>query len=109
LIRVGDKIMKTLLEVNDLVGGYTYRDVLHGISFKVQSNEVVGLIGLNGAGKSTTIKHIIGLMQEKQGTCKINGLTLKEHPEKYRQQIGYIPEMPILYDQLTLYEHLQLT
>lgn len=101
--------MKPLLEVNNLVGGYTYRDVLHGISFEVNQKEIVGLIGLNGAGKSTTIKHIIGLMREKQGTCKMNGLSLKDDPEKYRQQIGYIPEMPILYDELTLYEHLRLT
>jgi len=75
----------------------------------VKSAEIIGLIGLNGAGKSTTIKHIIGLLQEKSGTIKINGKTLKKDPTGYRKQIGYIPEQPILYDELTLYEHLRLT
>src|SRR5699024_8235409 len=84
-------------------------NVLHGISFEVQPQEIVGLIGLNGAGKSTTIKHIIGLMQPKDGQIAIHGKTFKNHPETYRSKIGYIPEMPILYDELTLYEHLKLT
>src|SRR5699024_12462867 len=66
-------------------------------------------IGLNGAGKSTTIKHIIGLLREKNGSIKINGHTFKAEPTAYRKQIGYIQEQPIFYDELTLYEHLRLT
>ena len=57
----------SLLEIKQLVGGYTKTPVLKGISFDIQPNELVGLIGLNGAGKSTTIKHIIGLMEPKGG------------------------------------------
>ena len=102
-------ILQALLEISDLTGGYSNKNVLHGISFEVQSAEIIGLIGLNGAGKSTTIKHIIGLLQEKSGTIKINGKTLKKDPTGYRKEIGYIPEQPILYDELTLYEHLRLT
>ncbi|ARI78100.1 ABC transporter ATP-binding protein [Halobacillus mangrovi] len=101
--------MQSLLQVNDLYGGYTHKNVLHGISFDVNPREIVGLIGLNGAGKSTTIKHIIGMMQAKKGKVSIKGTSFEENPEEYRQQIGYIPEMPILYDELTLYEHLHLT
>lgn len=101
--------MEPLLQVDELLGGYTYKNVLHGITFKVNKGEVVGLIGLNGAGKSTTIKHIIGLMRPKKGTCRIKGIQLDDDVKLYRQQIGYIPEMPILYDELTLREHLQLT
>lgn len=101
--------MDGLLTINNLIGGYTHKNVLHGISFEVKPREIVGLIGLNGAGKSTTIKHIIGLMQPKEGEIAIQGKTFKEHPEAYRSKIGYIPEMPILYDELTLYEHLKLT
>ncbi|MGI8314511.1 ABC transporter ATP-binding protein [Halobacillus mangrovi] len=101
--------MQSLLKVNDLYGGYTHKNVLHGISFDVDPREIVGLIGLNGAGKSTTIKHIIGMMQAKKGKVSIKGTSFEENPEEYRQQIGYIPEMPILYDELTLYEHLHLT
>ncbi|GGD23954.1 ABC transporter ATP-binding protein [Pontibacillus salipaludis] len=101
--------MKSLLHIQDLVGGYTHKNVLHGISFDIQPGEIVGLIGLNGAGKSTTIKHIIGLMQAKQGSVTVNGKTFQEDPEGYRSQFSYIPEMPILYEELTLREHLRLT
>ncbi|WP_164669568.1 ABC transporter ATP-binding protein [Virgibacillus doumboii] len=101
--------MEPLLHIENLYGGYTHKNVLHGISFDLFPGEIVGLIGLNGAGKSTTIKHIIGLMQAKKGTVAVNGKTFQENPTTYRNQMAYIPEMPILYDELTLYEHLQLT
>ncbi|MFC7320187.1 ABC transporter ATP-binding protein [Halobacillus campisalis] len=101
--------MNSLLHIEDLHGGYTHKNVLHGISFEVFPNEIVGLIGLNGAGKSTTIKHVIGMMQAKKGKVAINGTTFDENPEGYRQQLAYIPEVPILYDELTLHEHLRLT
>ncbi|ASN06582.1 ABC transporter ATP-binding protein [Virgibacillus necropolis] len=101
--------MNPLLHIEDLHGGYTHKNVLHGISLDVKPKEIVGLIGLNGAGKSTTIKHIIGLMHAKKGSVSINGKTFNENPETYRKQMAYIPEMPILYDELTLYEHLKLT
>ncbi|RYG72851.1 ABC transporter ATP-binding protein [Lentibacillus lipolyticus] len=101
--------MEPLLHIADLHGGYTHKNVLHGISFNVFPGEIVGLIGLNGAGKSTTIKHIIGLMQARNGTVAVNGETFPDNPETYRSQMAYIPEMPILYDELTLYEHLRLT
>jgi ABC-2 type transport system ATP-binding protein len=99
----------SLLEIQHLVGGYTRKPVLKDISFSLDSNEIVGLIGLNGAGKSTTIKHIIGLMEPKQGEVKINGLQLKSDTDEYRKQFAYIPETPILYDELTLEEHMRLT
>src|SRR5690625_4640860 len=94
--------MQPLLNVENLIGGYTHKDVLHNISFQVNHNEIVGLIGLNGAGKSTTIKHVIGLLQEKSGEIRVNGQTIQENLATYRQQIAYIPETPILYDELTL-------
>ncbi|OZI10394.1 multidrug ABC transporter ATP-binding protein [Bacillaceae bacterium SAS-127] len=99
----------SLLKVEDLVGGYTRKPVLKNISFSIEKESIVGLIGLNGAGKSTTIKHIIGLMEPKEGSVWINGHTLKDGPEKYRQQFSYIPETPILYEELTLEEHMKLT
>ncbi|NIK12653.1 ABC transporter ATP-binding protein [Alkalibacillus almallahensis] len=101
--------MSDLLQIDGLVGGYTQQNVLHDISFSVKQGEVVGLIGLNGAGKSTTIKHIIGLMNPKQGSVTINGKQMKEDLEAYRQEFAYIPEMPMLYEELTLEEHLRLT
>ena len=57
----------TVLEVNNVTGGYTRKPVLHDLSFSIEKGELVGLIGLNGAGKSTTIKHIIGTMNATKG------------------------------------------
>ncbi|WP_062050596.1 ABC transporter ATP-binding protein [Bacillus sp. JCM 19034] len=98
------------LQIKDLTGGYHPRKpVLHHISFSVEPAEMVGLIGLNGAGKSTTIKHVLGLLQADQGTIHVNGQTLQDDLESYRRSLGYIPETPILYDELTLWEHLEVT
>lgn len=58
----------TVLELQSVTGGYTRKPVIHDLSFTIQPGELVGLIGLNGAGKSTTIKHIIGLMTQKVET-----------------------------------------
>lgn len=99
----------TLLQIQHLTGGYTKNPVLKEVSFDVQANEMVGLIGLNGAGKSTTIKHIIGLMEPRSGEVKINGKTFQADKESYRKEFTFVPETPILYDELTLEEHLRLT
>lgn len=97
------------LEVKNLTGGYSQLPVLKDIDFTINDGELVGLIGLNGAGKSTTIKEIIGILQPQKGSIQINGLTLKQDPEQYRKQIGYIPETPSLYEELTLREHIEIT
>jgi len=98
-----------LLEVKNLTGGYTRNPVLKDISFSIDSNEIVGLIGLNGAGKSTTIRHIIGLMEPHKGEIQINGSTFEKDKDGYRKQFTFVPETPILYDELTLEEHLKMT
>ncbi|KAF1305755.1 ABC transporter ATP-binding protein [Enterococcus saccharolyticus] len=97
------------LSIQHVTGGYGQLPVLKDISFNINDGELVGLIGLNGAGKSTTIKEIIGLLQPQKGTITIDGLTLKNNPEEYRKKIGYIPESPALYEELTLREHLEVT
>ncbi|WP_374049811.1 ABC transporter ATP-binding protein [Neobacillus sp. PS3-34] len=99
----------SLLTIQDLTGGYTRNPVLKEVSFEVNEREIVGLIGLNGAGKSTTIKHIIGLMEPQSGEIKLKGRRIAEDKEAYRKQFTFIPETPILYDELTLEEHLKLT
>jgi ABC-2 type transport system ATP-binding protein len=99
----------TLLKVEHLTGGYTRYPVLKDISFEVDKGNIVGLIGLNGAGKSTTIKHIIGLMEAHKGQIWINDKTFADDAASYRSQFSFIPETPILYDELTLQEHLELT
>ncbi|WP_226670060.1 ABC transporter ATP-binding protein [Metabacillus litoralis] len=99
----------TLLKIEKLTGGYTRNPVLKEISFEVNKGQIVGLIGLNGAGKSTTIKHIIGTMEAHKGKILINGKSFAEDSSSYRSQFSFIPETPILYEELTLHEHLELT
>lgn len=97
------------LEINNLVGGYSRIPVLKDVSFRVEPGELVGLIGLNGAGKSTTINHVIGLLRPFSGTITLNGVNIQQNPVEYKKQIAYVPETPILYDELTLREHIELT
>ena len=96
-----------MLEIKNLTGGYVHVPVLKDVSFTVESGKLVGLIGLNGAGKSTTINEIIGLLTPYSGEINIDGLTLRTNPREYRRQIGYIPETPSLYEELTLREHIE--
>ncbi|GAA3016294.1 ABC transporter ATP-binding protein [Tetragenococcus solitarius] len=97
------------LRVENLTGGYNQIPVLKNLNFTINDGELVALIGLNGAGKSTTIKEIIGLLQPQQGRIELDGLSMNKDPESYRGKIGYIPETPLLYEELTLKEHLEVT
>lgn len=99
----------TILELQNVTGGYTRKPVIENLSFTIGKGELVGLIGLNGAGKSTTIKHIIGTLLPREGEIRLNGIALKENMEVYRSQFSYIPETPVLYEELTLKEHLEMT
>ncbi|WP_100371935.1 ABC transporter ATP-binding protein [Bacillus sp. FJAT-45037] len=102
--------MKERLKIEQLTGGYhPKKPVLHDVNFTVNEAEIVGLIGLNGAGKSTTIKHILGLLDAQSGKVTIEGKSFQDDPNEYRRSYAYIPETPILYDELTLWEHLELT
>lgn len=98
-----------VLEINELTGGYSKDPVIHDISFNIKAGEIIGLIGLNGAGKSTTIKHILGLLRPHSGNIKVMGKTIESDVEAYRRHMGYIPESPILYEELTLREHINMT
>lgn len=96
-----------MLEINKLTGGYVNIPVLKEVSFSVPDGQLIGLIGLNGAGKSTTINEIIGLLHPYAGEVRIDSLSLPEAPTDYRKKIGYIPETPSLYEELTLREHIE--
>lgn len=98
-----------VLNIDNLTGGYSKTAVIHDINFDIKSGEIVGLIGLNGSGKSTTIKHILGLLNPHTGSIKVNGIQIDEDAEKYRRDLAYIPESPILYEELTLKEHINMT
>ena len=96
-----------MLKIENVTGGYINIPVLKNISFEVGDGELIGLIGLNGAGKSTTINEIIGLLTPYQGQISVDGLTLAQNQAEYRKKIGFIPETPSLYEELTLREHLE--
>jgi len=96
-----------MLKIENITGGYINIPVLKNISFEVGDGELIGLIGLNGAGKSTTINEIIGLLTPYQGQISIDCLTLAQNQAEYRKKIGFIPETPSLYEELTLREHLE--
>lgn len=99
-----------MLKIHNVTGGYSrLRPVIHQLTFSVQPGELVGLIGLNGAGKSTTIKHILGLLTPFSGQITIDGKSCADNPAFFRSQVAYIPESPQFYDELTLWEHLELT
>lgn len=97
------------LEIKKVNGGYSAVPVIQDVSFSVQAGELTGLIGLNGAGKSTTIKHIIGLLMPFSGDITINGKKITDDAESYRQSFAFVPEAPVLYEELTLKEHLEVT
>ncbi|MDR0846020.1 MAG: ABC transporter ATP-binding protein [Lactobacillales bacterium] len=97
------------LTVKNLVSGYNNFNVIKDISFEVASGELVALIGLNGAGKSTTIKNIMGLLPLASGDITVAEISIKSDIENYRKKIGYIPETPAEYKELTLKEHIEIT
>lgn len=101
--------MTQVLKIENLSGGYNRKKIIENINIEIPKGSITALIGLNGAGKSTTIKHILGLLRPMDGMIKVNGITIVEDNEKYRKSISYIPESPVLYDELTLEEHINLT
>ncbi|WP_455485234.1 ABC transporter ATP-binding protein [Gemella sp.] len=101
--------MTNVLEISNLCGGYNRRKIIDDINIQIPKGSITALIGLNGAGKSTTIKHILGLLRPMEGEIKVNGITITKDNEKYRKSISYIPESPVLYEELTLEEHINLT
>ena len=85
------------------------KPVIKDLNFELEKGEIVGLIGLNGAGKSTTIKHMLGLINPMEGKLSISNIRINEDIENYRRKLSYIPESPVIYDELTLEEHIEMT
>jgi len=74
---------------------------LQGIDFSVKKGEIFGLLGSNGAGKSTTIKILAGLLRPTSGQVFVEGINVREDPIDAKARLGYLPELPILYEHLT--------
>ncbi|WP_124059231.1 ABC transporter ATP-binding protein [Vaginisenegalia massiliensis] len=98
-----------VLKVHSLYSGYRQVPIIKNAQFEIKAGEIVGLIGLNGAGKSTLLKTILGLLTPMQGHISLGDITIRQDHQAYARQIAYIPETPILYDELTLKEHIEMT
>ena len=96
-----------MLEVKDLNVYYGMIQAIKGISFEVNQGEVIALIGANGAGKSTTMNMMTGYIAATSGTVKINGYDILKNPEQAKKSIGYLPELPPVYPDMTVYEYLR--
>ena len=95
-----------MIEINNLVKRYGDKKAVNGISFTVNDDEVLGFLGPNGAGKSTTMNIITGYLSSTSGTVKVNGHDILEEPELAKKEIGYLPENPPLYTDMTVNEYL---
>lgn len=96
-----------MLLVKDLVKHYGSHEALKGISFHVEEGQIVGLLGQNGAGKTTTMNIITGYMSATSGHVAIRGIDILEQPKKAKKLLGYLPEQPPLYENMTVREYLQ--
>jgi ABC-2 type transport system ATP-binding protein len=95
-----------MITVEGLTHYYGERRAVEDLSFTIAANEVVGFLGLNGAGKSTTLKVLAGLIIPTAGTVTIHGTDLVSASAQFRSQIGYLPEDPPLYKEMTVSEFL---
>ena len=96
------------VEANELTRAYGGRAVVSNVSFNLNKGEVLGFLGPNGAGKSTTMKMLTGNLAPTSGTVKICGIDMIDNPKEAKALIGYLPETPPLYKELTVDEMLAL-
>lgn len=95
-----------MIEVKELSKAYGDKKAVQSISFTVENGEILGLLGPNGAGKSTTMNMITGYISMSGGTVMINGVDVLEKPEEAKKMMGYLPEQPPLYLDMTVNEYL---
>ena len=96
-----------MIEVNDLVKRYGNHTAVDHLSFTIEKGKIYGFLGPNGAGKSTTMNMITGYIASTEGTVKIDGHDILEEPEKAKKCIGYLPEQPPLYFDMTVLEYMR--
>jgi ABC-2 type transport system ATP-binding protein len=95
-----------LIEVKNLTKVYGDHTAVDGLSFKINNGKIYGLLGPNGAGKSTTMNMMTGCLAPTSGTVRINGFDIVKEPLKAKKCIGYLPEIPPLYGEMTPFEYL---
>ena len=97
----------SIVSVKNLSHRYSVQWAIKDISFDITKKGVMGLLGSNGAGKSTTMNIICGVLNQTEGEVFINGINLRENPVEAKKYIGFLPQQPPLYTDLTVEEYLQ--
>ena len=95
-----------MIKVQNLTKRYGQHLAVDNVSFEVNEGEIVGFLGLNGAGKSTTMNIITGYISATEGDAVINGHNVLDEPEAAKRDIGYLPELPPLYGEMKVDEYL---
>jgi ABC-2 type transport system ATP-binding protein len=95
-----------LIQIENLVKLYGQQVVLNGLNLTISKGEILGFLGPNGAGKSTTMNIITGYIGATEGKVKIDEVDILENPKKAKKKIGYLPEFPPLYMDMTVEEYL---
>tara|TARA_B110000438_G_scaffold80032_1_gene80042 strand:- start:3376 stop:4311 length:936 start_codon:yes stop_codon:yes gene_type:complete len=98
-----------LIQVKNLSKNYGDVKAVKSINFEINDGEIVGFLGANGAGKSTTLKMITGYLTPTDGDVIVNGLDIQEHQLEVQKQIGYLPELNPLYGEMKVYDLLEFT
>lgn len=98
-----------MVEVKNLTKRFGNYAAVDDLSFTVDKGQILGFLGPNGAGKSTTMNIITGYISATEGTVTVNGIDVFEEPEEVKKMIGYLPEFPPLYPELTVLEYLNFT
>jgi ABC-2 type transport system ATP-binding protein len=98
--------MSSLISVNNLTRRYGDAAVVNNISFELAAGEIMGFLGPNGAGKSTTMQMLTGNLAPTLGEISINGVDLLDSPKIAKASLGYLPETPPLYKEMTVTEYL---
>ena len=96
-----------MIKIEHLVKNYGPNCAVDDISFEVKKGEIVGFLGPNGAGKSTTMNILTGYLSMTSGSVSIAGLDVLDNPLEVKKHIGYLPEQPPLYTDMTVEEYLE--
>ncbi len=98
-----------MIEISNLNKTFGSVHAVRGLSLHVPAGELFCFLGPNGAGKTTTIKIMTGLLSPSSGSVKIAGIDIQSDPVEVKKRLGYIPDMPYLYDRLTTTEFIEFT
>jgi ABC-2 type transport system ATP-binding protein len=98
---------QAVLEVTGFSKKYGPRMAVDQLSFHVSGGQILGLLGANGAGKTTTMKCIVGIVPPTSGRLSIGGHDIQSNPVAAKALAAYVPDEPVLFDTLTVWEHLQ--